>query len=322
MKFRTETETGEQTCKISHQTPVLMMGSCFTGHIGSILEKNLFPVQVNPFGVIYNPASVKRNLEALLDREQYGEADLGFHNGLWYSFDHYTPFSHPDKDKALEQINKAFRKAKNFLQKARFLVITFGTAWVYRFRETGQIVCNCHKIPARQFDRFLLDPATIVSDVEQVLDKIQHTNPGLHTLFTVSPVRHLKDGHTANQVSKSSLMLAVNQLVEGNPGMRSYFPSYEIMMDDLRDYRFYEPDMVHPNEAAITYIWEKFAGFAIDPASLQIINELTPLLKGRAHRPIRRDTPQYQKFISQLEEKERKLREKFPFLMWEALPEK
>ncbi len=322
MNFRTETDAGELTPKISHRTPVLMMGSCFTGHIGSILVKNLFPVQVNPFGVIYNPASVKKNLQALMEKERYTDDDLGFHNGLWYSFDHYTPFSHPDKKKALEQINEAFGEAKNFLRKARFLVITFGTARVYRFRKTGQIVCNCHKIPARQFDRLLLDPATIVSDFEQVLDNLQQYNPDLHVLFTVSPVRHLKDGHTGNQVSKSSLLLAVHQLVERNPELRSYFPSYEIMMDDLRDYRFYQPDMIHPNEAAITYIWEKFTGFAIDPESLQIIRELTPLLKGLTHRPRHRDTPQYQEFRSTLEKKERKLREKFPFLRWEVLPEK
>lgn len=320
MKFRTEIRIPQHPRPINYQEPVLMLGSCFTDYIGSILEKYLFDVTVNPFGVIYNPLSIRNSINALLNKDMYEQADLQKHNDLWFSFDHYTRFSDPDPGAALEKINSAFLRAKQKLTSASHLVLTFGTAFIYELPEKGRVVNNCHKIPASQFRRRMLSTNEIVEEVTVMMQELLAQVPNLQIILTVSPVRHVKDGLAENQRSKAALVLAAAELTKGFPENCTYFPSYEIMMDDLRDYRFYGADLVHPNEQAIGYIWEKFLETCFSEQAREIIREIEPVIRARGHRPLHTQTPAYQKFQSELDEKVRKLKNKFSFLQWEMLP--
>ncbi len=319
MNFRTPIKVEKLKRQISHKSAVIMLGSCFTDNVGEYLNRYLFDVTINPFGVIYNPMSVKKGLDALLHKDQYSEKDLSFHNELWFSFDHYTKFADTDKQHALQKINSDFTVAKEKLKDAGFLVITFGTAYAYRYRETQEIVCNCHKIPASRFDRFMLSPKTIIQEYQKLIAALLKMNPALQIIFTVSPVRHLKDGMIENQRSKAVLLLSIKELTDLFPDNTHYFPSYEIMMDDLRDYRFYDSDLIHPNEQAIDYIWEKFLESAIAPDSQKILKEIGPLLKSIAHKPLHKNTEAYQKFNAQMVEKEHELKSKYSKLQWDQV---
>lgn len=318
MNLRTPIQTEKLKKQISHKTPVLMLGSCFTDNVGAHLQKYLFDVTINPFGVIYNPLSVKRGLEALIRKDQYSEDDLDLHNELWFSFDHYTKYSDTTKAGALQKINSDFLVAKQKLQSAAFLVITFGTAYTYRYKSSGEIVCNCHKIPASEFDRYLLSPKSIIQEYSEMIPELHAINPGLQIIFTVSPVRHLKDGLQENQRSKATLLLAIHELADHFPESVHYFPAYEIMMDDLRDYRFYDEDLVHPNKQAIDYIWERFMETAVSSESHTIIKEIEPLLRDKGHRPLHKNTRAYQNFSDQLAKKELDLKNKYPYLNWKS----
>ena len=277
MKFRSEITIPEIKVKIGCEKPVIMLGSCFTENIGSFLEKHLFNVVVNPFGVIYNPFSIRNAIEALMHRDSYTIEDLNRHDELWFSFDHYTKFSDPDQHEALRKINDAFEKAKARFHASDRLILTFGTAYIYALKSNGRIVNNCHKIPAREFNRRRLTIREITDAYTELIKKILVHRPDMQLLFTVSPVRHLKDGFVENQRSKSILHLSIEQLTEAFPGTCDYFPSYEIMMDDLRDYRYYDNDLVHPNEPGMTYISELFREHCLDEQAQQVARELDPL---------------------------------------------
>jgi len=314
MKLITEVALPEYPFRLDHQKPVLMMGSCFTENIGKILEGNLFPVCINPFGTTYNPLSVRKNLEALMHKEAYGVQDLRQHDGLWFSFDHYTGFSSPDREEALENINSSFRNAKGFLKKAGVLILTWGTSWVYRYKETGQVVCNCHKIPAREFSRTRLSPKEIITAYEELLPQLFEFNNDVKIIHTVSPVRHWKDGAHGNQLSKAALLLAGDFLQEEFPDRFFYFPSYEIVMDELRDYRFYAEDMLHTNELATSYIWEKFKEVLLSEKSRQVIKDLESLFKLAGHRPMNQGEEAQNLREQQLRERAGQLKKKYPEL--------
>jgi hypothetical protein len=286
MKLITEVVLPEYPFRLDHQNPVLLMGSCFTENIGRQLERYRFPVCINPFGITYNPLSVKKNLEALMLKAAYNEDDLDLYKDLWFSFDHYTGFSSPDREFTLEKINRSFQSAKSILEKAGFLILTWGTSWVYRYNQTGQVVCNCHKIPAREFTRTQLSPEDIVDAYGKLLPRVFEFNSRLKILHTISPVRHWKDGAHGNQLSKAALLLAGEELRKMFPEQFFYFPSYEIVMDELRDYRFYAEDMLHTNEQTTAYIWKKFQQVLVSESSAEIIKDLEPLLKLLEHRPM------------------------------------
>jgi len=319
MKFRTEVQIPEFPYKLDHHTPVLMMGSCFTDNIGLYLEKYLFDISVNPFGVIYNPLSIKRAIVALMEKEAYTESDLGFYNELYFSFDHYTKFSHPDKARALQNMNQSFLDAMRFIREGKYLIITFGTAYVFRYIETGNVVCNCHKMPASEFKRELLTPEQILDEYKALARSLQEINPDLKIIFTVSPVRHMKDGAHGNQVSKATLLLAIDRLCNLDPERFSYFPSYELVMDDLRDYRFYADDLTHPNEMALQYIWEKFALAFFSNETIQINRNLDPLISVLQHKSLHPDSVSYKKFLVHKEKTVAGLKANYPFLQWSKL---
>ena len=319
MKLLTEVSLPEYPFSLNHSSQVLMMGSCFTENIGRLLERYLFPVCVNPFGVTYNPMSVKMGLDALLHKTAYQAGDLDRHNERWISFDHDTSFSSIDRDKSLQKINQSFQEAKECLKQARILVLTWGTSWVYRLRATGEVVCNCHKIPEREFTRGRLSPREIIAAYENLLPELFAYNKQLKIIHTVSPVRHWKDGAHGNQLSKASLLLAGDALQQEFSGQFFYFPSYEIVMDELRDYRFYADDMLHMSEQTTRYIWERFQGALIEDGAREIIGEVEALRKMQEHRPLNEEGDAEQRRRAEMEEKLEAARLKYPKLYWDKL---
>lgn len=319
MKFRTEIKCKKSEFPISYDKPVILMGSCFTDNIGTKFRQYLFRISINPFGVMYNPLSISKGIVQLLEKNSYTNKDLNVYNDLFFSFDHYTRFSGTDERMVLDTINRQFYEAKLMLADAGFLILTFGTAYVFERKENGELVNNCHKIPASKFNRRLLSVNETVENYSNLIEKLQSINPGLKIIFTVSPVRHIKDGLIENQRSKSSLILSIKELEMKYKDCCLYFPSYEILMDDLRDYRYYTSDLLHPNDQAMEYIWNIFYENMLHDSARKIINELIPLINAAGHRPDHPDTPAYKKFSKEANRIRKKMEEKYPYLQWSEL---
>jgi hypothetical protein len=283
MQLRTTFKIEPSDKKIGYKDPVMFIGSCFASSMGLKMEMGHMPVMINPAGAVFNPVSVCNTIDTIISGKEFMGEYLHCHDGTYLSFYHYTDFSSDTPLKVLEKINKKSREALAFFKNTRFLFITLGTARVYRWKKTGQIVSNCHKIPSSQFDNELLTVSDIVTLWSEHLEKLHTLFPALQVVFTISPVRHWKDGAHGNQVSKSVLFLAVEELL-GHPSAPKYFPAYELVMDDLRGYRFYCDDMLHPSPVAIDYIWEAFAGCYIDSRTMNIRDEVVRITKACNHR--------------------------------------
>jgi hypothetical protein len=314
ISFRTEINPDPSGFRISHETKTLFTGSCFADNIGSYLKENLFPVRINPFGVVYNPISVLNTLGILLDGETFTEDDLEFYDEFWFSWDHHSSFSHAEKDKCLAKINLEIESSSKHLKESRFLLITFGTAWVYRLKETGKVVSNCHKVPDSSFDRILLKPDGIILAWENFLDEIFTLNPDLKVIFTVSPVRHWKEGAHGNQLSKAALLLAVDELCGKFPEKTEYFPAYELLLDDLRDYRFYADDLLHPGTQALEYIQVKFGQTYFDGKTMELIKEIRKLIQAKNHSVFNENSDSYKKFKAAQVKSVSNLSAIYPFL--------
>lgn len=312
-EFRTIIQPAISVKKISYQTPVLFLGSCFTENIGNKMLELKFPTIVNPFGVLYNPVSVRNSLEFLIDKKIFKEKDLHFFNEQWLSFYHDTEFSDFDKNKCMEKINLSIEKATSQLRNAKYLLITFGTAWVYRYLKTENVVSNCHKIPSKEFERYKLCVEDIYVEWANLINRLNELNPEIKIIFTVSPVRHWKDGAIQNQLSKSTLILAIHQLKKLFENVE-YFPAYEIMMDDLRDYRFYADDMLHPSKVAVDYIWEQFSETYFDKETKLAIKEINKILQAKNHRPVNPESESHKKFKKSQLEYIKKLSSKYKFI--------
>jgi hypothetical protein len=313
MDFRTEVNIPPSENRISYRTGILFMGSCFTESIGSLMKELRFRVDVNPFGVNYNPSSVARNLWTLLNGKEFNGDELYTDGEKWFSFDHHSQFSHPDRGVCLDNINRRLRSAQERLKDTRFLLLTWGTAWVFVHKKKACVVSNCHKLPAANFSRHLLSVSQIVDTYTKLFAALRKELPDLHIILTVSPVRHWKDGARLNSVSKSTLILAAHQLT-GMFSYCDYFPAWEIAMDDLRDYRFYADDLVHPGSQMIRYIWEKFRNSWFDEETLEISREIRKLANARNHRPYDPGSARHREFCSRQMEEVRKLAGKYPFL--------
>jgi len=257
MIFRTEIPVPKFPFQISYQDNILLLGSCFSDNIGGFLSNNRFSVLSNPLGTLFNPVSIANALKMTLNPDLFTNDYCYFFDNQWVSFAHHGSFSHPDENQFKIQVEQQYTVTKNFLEKANHLFITFGTAYCYRFLEQNLVVANCHKIPNTQFEKFRLEVCEIADLYKALIQTIQSINPALNIIFTVSPVRHLGDGFHENQLSKSVLHLAIEQLTKEEKVY--YFPAYEIVMDDLRDYRFYAEDLCHPGNNAIRYIEKIFA---------------------------------------------------------------
>lgn len=298
MKFRTEIHIETSNRKLGYQTPMMFNGPCFTEYMSAQLMKGRLPLLSNPFGVLYNPVSVAHSLRLLMGSKKVTGADLVQHDRLWHSFFHHSRFSRPDKKELSQLIKNNCREAGVFLKKARFLFITWGTARVWVYNETGRVVSNCHKIPAIQFTRELLEPDEITALYRELIRELKTFNPQLEIVFTISPVRHWKDGAHGNQVSKSVLHLALQRLLQKEDV--SYFPSYELLLDDLRDYRYYADDLIHPSESAIEYIWDKFSSVYMEADTRQLFREVEKVTKAAQHRPQTADTEGLKTFAGQM----------------------
>lgn len=313
MLLQTKITIPEPPYKISYTTPCLLMGSCFSDYIGSIMEGYKFPLLMNPFGTLFNPASIAANLENLIEGKQYREEDLNFHEGLWFSFDHYTLFSGPERDSCLNNINISTSHASGWLKNCEFLVLTFGSAWVYRHKPSGKIVANCHKIPGSFFSRELLQAETIVNLYDRLISRLAGYNPSIKIIFTLSPVRYWADGAVNNQLSKSILHYSIQQILK-KTDRAFYFPAYEIFMDELRDYRFYAVDMLHPSKQGAEYVWERFLESWIDEPSKVILAKVDHVLKAVRHRPLNPRSEAHKKFRELTLQKIHELTKEYPFL--------
>ena len=272
------------------------MGSCFAQQIGERLEASKFNIVVNPFGTIFNPLSIFELLEMSLERSAQLEEAFVKHGGLFYNFKLHSSFRSKDKHTLLKQIEDQFDRVKKRIKETHTLLLTLGTAWVYEKIEDQMLVANCHKLPQKHFEKRMLSVEEIVSSFFSVKELIQNVNPGLQTVLTVSPVRHTRESLTLNAASKSALRLACHYLSDMADDVH-YFPSYEIVMDDLRDYRFYEKDMVHPNEQAVDYIWDKFSKSLLDHNALHLAQQWQKLKQALEHRPFNMESTKHQKFL-------------------------
>ncbi len=315
MRFFTEIQIAEFHSQMDYSKSMMLFGSCFSENIGQKLIDLKFDVDMNPFGILYNPESIANSLRILLEKRVFTEDDLFQDQGLWNSFYHHSRFSDVDQGAALERINNRISSSHEFLKKADFLVITFGTAWVYELRKTGQIVSNCHKIHAAEFKRFRLGVYEITNVYRELLEQLWKFNPELKVIFTVSPIRHWKDGAAENQLSKATLILAIDQLIKGFGNQScAYFPSYELMMDELRDYRFYADDMLHINPVAVDYIFERFSKVMIAKESMDVSKKVMKIRKAFEHRPVNPATEEFKVFIQQNLNQISQLTSQFPNL--------
>lgn len=285
LKFRTQICVPGEKNMLDFGSRILMMGSCFTTEIGKMLQDYRFNVLVNPFGVLYNPCSIAASVKRMLVGTPFTIDDVIQTNptdasapARYASFHHHSSFSRTTPEEFLENANRALEQASDFLRQADTVIITLGTAWVYRNIQSGNVVSNCHKRLAKEFSRSLLS----VGQCKETLLGIADSLPDKNIIFTVSPIRHLKETLHGNQISKATLLLAIEEVL-GEKGNCTYFPSYEIMMDDLRDYRFYAEDMLHPSPLAVKYIFEKFREANISPLAFKQMGSNMRLTKAENH---------------------------------------
>lgn len=311
--FRTILSPQKANISIGYHTPIICIGSCFTENIGQLLIENKFPTSLNPFGIIYNPVSIKQSLDRIISGAQYTAKDIFFHQDLWHSFDHHGVFSHPNQQASLELINNKLETVAKFLKKANRLILTLGTANVFVNKTTGKIVANCHKLPNTAFEKKRLSISEIVFSLQPTLEKLKTINPDCEVIFTVSPVRHLKDGIIENQRSKATLLLAIEEIMSQLDYVH-YFPAYEIVLDDLRDYRFFERDMAHPNELAIQYIWDFFQQTYFSKETYSIFSKVKKMVQASKHRPFHKNTYTHQQFVKRQLENIATLEKQHPFL--------
>ncbi len=298
---------------IGHQDAILCMGSCFATHMGDWLQNLKFSCLINPFGILYNPVSMGEGLSRLLTQEPYTASDLVQHGGLWHSFDHHGVFSYSNANQALQGINKALEDGFAFAQRANRLILTPGTALVYTRKESGRVAANCHKFPAADFEKRRLGVGEVVGALSAPIAQWKASRPDLEILVSVSPVRHIRDGMVENQRSKATLVLALEALCRQFPFVH-YFPAYELLLDDLRDYRFYETDMIHPNEQAIGYIRDYFAASWFTEETLALNRRISKISAAARHRPLHPDTAEHRIFIQQQLGLIETLHQEFPFL--------
>ena len=302
MKFITKVEIIPMEKRLDYSHKLLFMGSCFASEIGERLLSLRFDAKVNPFGVLYNPASIAVSLERLESGRLFEFGELIKSGDIYKSFMHGSEFAAMSAEDFLEKNNAILSESSNHFHKSDWIAISLGTSWVYRLKESGQIVSNCHKLPSSHFNREILS----VDEIVCLLSPIVERYPEKEWIFTVSPIRHWKDGADGNQRSKARLLLAVEKLC-AKFGNVHYFPAYELMMDELRDYRFYADDMIHPSSLAVDYIWRGFAEFAIDGGAAPRMKKVATLNSMLSHRPIFPDSKEYKKFTDKIKELQEEL---------------
>ena len=297
--FFTKVKIPEPGFEVDYHSKLFFMGSCFSDNIGSKMQNLKFNVCHNPFGVVYNPVSICNSIQQLLYKENFTEQDLNFYNELWFSYSHNTQYSDVDKKVCLEKINNSFNKAKNFIEEADVLFFTLGTSWVFNLNESGKVIANCHKIPSERFSRYFSSVENTSENLYNAITELRKLNPSLKIVFTVSPIRHWKDGAIENQRSKAALILAIAKIEEQLDEV-FYFPAYEIFMDELRDYRYYADDMLHPADRGAEYIWKRFLDTYVSDKASPVMAKIQSILNQLDHKPLHKNTNAYEKFIFSL----------------------
>ncbi|MBO5013295.1 MAG: GSCFA domain-containing protein [Paludibacteraceae bacterium] len=310
MKLYTSVDIAPSQKKIAYNDKILLLGSCFADNIGTKFGEYYFQTTVNPYGTLYNPASIAKAISGIGN----GVSDIGIveHNGLWHSLSHHGSFSRADKEDLVRASEQSRVQLREALQQASIMIITFGTAWVYKYED--KVVANCHKLPANRFVRRRMT----VDEIVEIWQPILAAMPDKHWIFTVSPIRHVKDGLHENQISKAILLQAMDRLtakqLDSPIGGLSYFPSYEIMLDELRDYRFYAEDMVHPSAVAVDYIWQRFVDTYMTADTQNEMRTLHQLWRDRHHRFLHPDSPEAQQFAAYIKTRLQQLQPRYPWL--------
>lgn len=315
MDFRRELIVRSFSEKISIKDPILLVGSCFSDNLGEKLKHNRFNVMINPSGIMFNPVSITRSLTSYITGHPFDRSMIFKTQEWWTSWDHHTKFSHADPDVLLDMMNNSLKEAHDFLRETKWLIITLGSAWVYQL-DNGDVVANCHKVPTDKFRKKLLAVEDVLSSLDNLIHRLFIYNPGIKIMFTISPVRHLRDGFIENNRSKAVLIQAVHHLVDKFSNL-FYFPSYELVIDDLRDYRFYAEDMVHPNYQATEYVWQKFVNACMDTGTLNVMKEINLVNAARAHKPFQPQSEAHRKFRRKQYDHLLWLERQYPFINWQ-----
>lgn len=288
LKLQTPVEVGKSQYGISFDDKIMILGSCFADNIGKKLSEVGFNVCVNPFGTLYNPESITDSIARLDDHKEFTSSDcipMGAGSGLICSFSHHTSFARAAEQDFLDNANESLERAASFFRGCNKMLITLGTAWCFKLNSTGLIVSNCLKRDAKEFTREMMTREEVIGAIERM---VSSCDPGMKFIFTLSPIRHLSDGAHNNQLSKSTLLLAIEQICKDHQDRCEYFPAFELMMDELRDYRFYAEDMSHPSDQAVNYIWDRFCDFAFNDQDAQKAADNLKAYKRANHRPITR----------------------------------
>lgn len=322
MQLQTQLSFQKAKTPINYESRLLLLGSCFSEHIGSKLEYYQFQALQNPFGILFHPKAIENLIDRAVHEKQYRAEEVFLENERWHCFDAHSDLSSATEMELLSKLNTGLSVTLQRLRVATHVVITLGTAWTYRHMEQNLTVANCHKIPQKAFSKQLLPVAAISKSLERIVESVRSINKKVQFIFTVSPVRHLKDGFVANQRSKAHLIAAVHDVLNSPflKGQGTYFPSYELLMDELRDYRFYTADMLHPNEVAIQYIWEKFIQVHNSQETQTTMGKVDAVQKGLAHRAFNPNSVQHQQFLKSLKAKITYLQKKHAWMQFSDLP--
>ena len=289
----------------------MLLGSCFAENMGEKFEYFKFRNVVNPFGIIFNAVSIEKLIHRVVNKIVFTEKDIFFYNDLWHCFEVHSQLSNPNKEEFLSNLNAILELMYQQITSLTHCIITLGTSWVYRNNNSNEIVANCHKVPQKEFTKELVSIEENVKCIQNIISLVHSLNPECNFIFTVSPVRHIKDGFVENNVSKAHLISAIHT-INHQPSTINYFPSYEIMMDELRDYRFYAEDMLHPSQTAIDYIWIKFFENYINQKEFVTMNQVCEIQRALKHRPFNPNSESHQKFLKNLNQKIFELKKNLP----------
>ena len=312
MKLTTTVDIPKYPFGLRYSDSAFWIGSCFAAEIGETMRRLRFDCCVNPFGSLYNPLSIVAGLRLLMNETRFSDDDLFRANGLWHSFMFHGAFSRRDRSECLAVVNARLASAAEALRRSKYLFVTFGTAYVFEHKSNRIVVGNCHKLPSGEFVKRKLTVDEIVSEYETLLDELQTNNRNLKTIFSVSPIRHFAEGAHGNALSKATLLLASDKITKKDEKRRFYFPAYEILLDELRDYRFYASDMCHPSETARDYISERFTSAMVSSEAIPAMRDVHKLNLARNHRPLHADGDEYAAFVERVDKLEQELVRKYP----------
>jgi lysophospholipase L1-like esterase len=319
VELQTKIPLTPQENQIDYNSKVLLLGSCFVENIGQKLNYFKFHILQNPFGILFHPIAIEKLIVRAINETLFKEEDVYYHNEQWHCFEVHSSVSASEKEDLLELLNNKLLNFRKFLLSASHIIFTYGTAWLYRFIKTDTIVANCNKIPQKKFTKELLSVEEVTATIDNFISQIKKVNPKVIFINTISPIRHLKDGVVQNTRSKAHLISAIHsilshQVLLTDIGTRNvhYFPSYEIMMDELRDYRFYKEDMIHPNKTAISILWSAFSEVWIAEDTKDLQKEISTIQAGLQHKPFNPESKAHQLFLQDLNARIKKLQKKKP----------